>query len=920
MADQVVGRQAEERAVADFLDVVPRQPSALVIEGEPGIGKTTLWLDALDQGRARGFRTLSCRAAAAESVLAYTVLADLFAEVDDAVWADLPTPQRRALDGALLRHRGEAPEVDPRAVAAAFVTVIGRLAAEKAVVIAIDDLQWVDTSSANAVSYAARRLPAAAALVCTTRTGEAAARLQLPSPDAVRRIRLQPLTVGEMHQVLSRRMGRSVARPALLRIHEIAGGNPFFALELSRELGAEGRPSGLSLPSSLNDLVRSRVDRVGADDVLLAMASLPDPTVPVVARAIDSTPEQVVQSLGAAEAQAVVAIDGNQLRFTHPILAHGVYSAAPPRRRREMHRRLAQLVTEPELRARHLALADTSGQPETIAAIDTAADIARARGAPAAAAELLELAFSLGANDPGRRIRCATYYFDAGDAARARQILAPLVAALPSGPDRARALHQLGLVRLYEDSFLESAELLEAAVRDSGTDAGLRARILISLSFALLNAGRSQQAYERVQQAVAEGERLGFDDLISSALGMRAVMDFMGGKGFDESAARRAVEMEDRSARVPLAFRPHVQMTLLRAWTGELELARNELADQGQQCLAVGEEGELIFVAFHLALVDIWLGRLEDAAITANATTERAAQMGGDFPLFIARTLRAAVAAYAGRLDDARSDVVEAIEAGQRCGSTRLAEWPATLAGFIEVSDGDYSAALGALEPLLPMVQALPELSEIISSSFVPDAVEAMVGLGRLEDAEPLVTALERNGRRLDRAWTLAVGMRCRAMLQAARGDVTAAVATAESAVAEHQRLPMPFERARTQLLLGQLLRRQRRRDAAAATLQEAAQTFQRLGTAAWAKRAETELARGVSGRRREQGLTAAEERVAELAASGMINRDVATALFVSPKTVEVTLSRVYRKLNIRSRAELYQALQAWKSETDMSR
>jgi DNA-binding CsgD family transcriptional regulator len=913
MAERLVVRRAEERVVSEFLAGVSRQAGALVVEGEPGIGKTTLWVDAVERARARGFRVLRCRAAAAESVLAYTVLADLLGDVDDGVWADLPRPQQEALDGALLRHRIEAHNIDPRAVAAAFVTVIGRLAAENSVLLAIDDLQWVDSSSANVVSYAARRLPAGAALVCTARTEEAASRLQLPSPDAVHRIRLQPLSVGELHQVLSARLGRSVARPTLLRIHEVAGGNPFFGLELARELGVQGRASDLSLPSSLNDLVEYRIGRVGAPDVLLAMASLPDPTVPVVARATDSTPDQVVASLGEAEGQAVVAIDGHRLRFTHPILAHGVYSAASARRRREMHRRLAELVTEPELRARHLALAETSGESETVAALDAAAEIACNRGAPAAAAELLELAFRLDADDPQRKIRCATHYFDASDPGRARQMLDAVVATQPPGVIRAEALHRLGLVRLHDDSFPEAAEVLEAAVRDSGTDIGLRVRVLISLSYALLNAGRFGDAYQRVQQAVTDAERHGAGALLGYALGMRAMMDFMSGRGFDRAALRRAVETEteEESLRIPLPFRPRVQMTLLRAWTGELEEARADLADLGQQSLAIGEEAELIFVGFHLVLIDIWLGRLESAASTAEATMERASQLGGDFPLFIALTLRAAAAAYVGRLDDAGRDLGEAIAAGQRCGSMRLAEWPATLAGFVGVSCGDYRAALGALEPLLPMVQIFPESGEIISSSFVPEAIEAMIGLGRFDDAEPLVEALERNGRRLDRAWTLAVGMRSRAMLQAGRGDVTGALATAELAMAEHQRLPMPFERARTQLLLGQLQRRQRRRDAATASLDEALRTFRGIGATVWADRAEAELARVVSGRRRSQGLTATEERVAESAASGMTNRDIAAALFVSPKTVEVTLSRVYRKLGIRSRTELHQALQA---------
>jgi DNA-binding CsgD family transcriptional regulator len=917
MAGQFVGRRTEEQAVADFLAAVPLQSSAVVIEGEAGIGKTTLWLDAVARARTHGFRTLSSRAAAAESVLAYTVLADLLNDVDDSTWADLPAAQQQALDGALLRQRVRAPGIDPRAVAAAFVAVIGRLAAERPVIVAIDDLQWVDTSSANVVSFAARRLPPGAGVLCTTRTDEA--RLELSDPDAVRRIRVQPLTVGELREVLFIRLGRSVGRPTLLRIHEIAGGNPFFALELARELGAEGRTSEMSLPNSLNELVQSRISRVGAEDVLLAMASLPDPTVPVVARATDSTPDQVVQSLGEAETHAVVAIDGNELRFTHPILAHGVYNGAPPRHRREMHRRLAELVAEPEIRARHLALADTSGKPETVAALVRAAEIARDRGAPAAAAELLELAFSLGFDDAQQKIRCATNYFAAGDPARARQMLDAVVAALPAGPTRAEALDQLGLVRLYDDSFVEAAELLEAGIGDSGDDIGLRVRLLLSLSFALLNSGRPTQAYERVQQAVADAERLGDPALLSPALGMRAMLDFMAGRGFDESAMRRAVEMEKPTLRIPLAFRPRVQMTLLRAWTGELEQARNDLAQLGQQCLINGEEGELIFVAFQLVLVDIWLGRLDSAASTAHETIERAAQLGGDFPLFIALTLRGAVAAYVGRLDDALRDVDGAMAAAHRCGSMRLAEWPVTLSGFIEVSRGDYQAAFNALEPLLPVAQSFPDASEIIASSFVPDLVEAMLSLGRFEDAEPLVESLERNGRRLDRAWTLAVGLRCRAMLQAEQGDVAGAITTAELALTEHQRLPMPFEQARTQLLLGRLQRRQRHRAAAAASLQEALQTFERLGATVWVEHAKAEQARGVSGRRRGQGLTATEERVAELAASGMTNRDIAGALFVSSKTVEVNLSRIYRKLGIRSRAELYQALQAWRSELDMS-
>ncbi len=225
--------------------------------------------------------------------------------------------------------------------------------------------------------------------------------------------------------------------------------------------------------------------------------------------------------------------------------------------------------------------------------------------------------------------------------------------------------------------------------------------------------------------------------------------------------------------------------------------------------------------------------------------------------------------------------------------------------GFLEVSLRNYEAAITTLEPLVAAIEAAPGCTEIVNASFVPDAVEAFVQLGRIAEAESLVNMLQRNGKRLDRPWMLAVGSRCRSLLLAAAGDLDAAVDSAHQAMAQHDRLPMPFERARTQLLLGQLQRRQRRREAAATTLREALATFERLDTPLWAQRVEALLARAKTQPSRAGYLTAAERRVAELAASGMTNRDVAAALFVSVKTVEVNLTRIYRKLDIHSRAEL---------------
>ena len=228
--------------------------------------------------------------------------------------------------------------------------------------------------------------------------------------------------------------------------------------------------------------------------------------------------------------------------------------------------------------------------------------------------------------------------------------------------------------------------------------------------------------------------------------------------------------------------------------------------------------------------------------------------------------------------------------------------------GFLAVSLGDYAQALTSLQPMLDVFDALPG-SEIMTATFIPDAVEAMIGVGRHADAVPLIEELEQNGALLGRSWMIAVGARCRSMWLAATGDVAAATRMAGDAMTEHERLPMPFERARTQLLLGQLQRRQRKKEAAATTLREALRAFEEMGTPLWAERTRAELARTKVSPRHQLGLTPSEQRVAELAASGMTTRDVATALFISPKTVEYNLTRVYRKLGIRSRAELGQRI-----------
>lgn len=910
MATESVRREIESRAVSEFLAAVPSGPAALVLEGAAGIGKTTLWQVAVQRAQSAGFQVLSTRATSAGSVVGYTALADLLSPLGSAEFAEMPPPQRRALDGVLspASDRGAVP--DQRAVAAALVWVAERIGARAPVVLAVDDLQWLDAPSRLVFSAAIRRFNAAVGILATVRDepdhAGAAAWLELRRPERVRHVRIRPLSLGATHTVLVDQLGRSFARPEIRRIHEISGGNPFYALELGRVSDAGTGFADTTLPARLADVVRTRLADVTPEcgDALLAAACMTAATLEAIAAAIGTDARTVATILEPAEASGIIRIDGHRVSYAHPFLACGVYADAAPARRRGMHCRLAEVVDDSELKARHLALAAARADAASLRSLDAAAEHAHLRGAPIAAAEFLDRAIELGRDCAARRIRSAAHHYAAGDPGRARSLLEPTIDRLAPGALRNEAIMLLSTIRMSDDSFGEAAALLADALTSTDRNDTVSVRMSVMLAFALFNGGRQEQALQHADEAVANALLLDTPALLGQALGMRATLRFLVGDGVARTDMRRALELAADPPGVPLAARPVMQNALLLAWTGRFDDAAHEMTVIRQRCMDSGEDSELIFLGFHAALLQVWRGDFSEAERIADATTELARQLDGDLPLFVALTVKAMHGSYAGRVDAVRRDVADALAAAQRCGSQRLSEWPITTLGFLEVSLGNHAAALQALAPLLTALAGTPRSTEIVTASFLPDAVEALVGLRRFAEAEPLVSALERNGARLDRAWMLAVGARCRAMLRAAQGDITAAQRAAQDAIAHHDRLAMPFERARTQLMAGDLLRRQRRRDLATATLRDALAAFEDLGAPLWAERARAALNRA-SGTHTRAGLTASEGRIAELATCGMSNREMAAKLFISPKTVEANLSRIYRKLGIRSRAEL---------------
>ena len=505
----VPSHSVESRAVADFVASAGVEPSGLLIEGEAGIGKTTLWLAGVDQARERGFRVLTARAGQAESVMAYAAVADLLSDVDSAVFDRLPELQRLAIDRVLLRAEGEGPETNQRVTAAAFLSIIGKLSAEQPVVVAIDDLQWLDSSSQAVVAFAVKRFNGRVGLLVTERTGpssghgpswRAAGRSSRPPPDSSQPVEpgrsangylptARPKIAAADHDPHRRNLGRqSVLRVGTGACHGWrTSGRPQPPWHAGRTCADTHRAcQSRGTRHAADGGMRGRSDRRRARP------------------RHNETANRVVEVLEEPEANGIVAIDGNRVRFTHPLLARGVYTQAAPARRRRSHRALADVVTQPELRARHLALATSSPEPGTLEALDAAAKAARARGAPAAAAELLDLAIKLGGDTPARRMKAAEHHIRAGDTRRALEVLDPAIKQLPPGPKRAGARLVRAAILINTEGNGPAADVLKLALDDAKDNPLILVPVRLMLSFALTHLGRYDEALHHAAQARTE--------------------------------------------------------------------------------------------------------------------------------------------------------------------------------------------------------------------------------------------------------------------------------------------------------------------------------------------------------------------------------------------------------------------------------
>jgi DNA-binding CsgD family transcriptional regulator len=905
---QIIGRDADLAAVERFVDAVTEGTAALVVDGEPGIGKTTLWLEALGRAAGRGFRVLSARPVEAEATLSYAALADLVGPAFEAVRGDLAVPQRRALDVALLREEADAG-VDARSIAVGLLGILSELAAEGPVVVAVDDVQWIDRASERALEFAVRRLPERVGVVVTRRSdgaGDAPLGLSRALPDPlVMRVGLGPLSLAALHGLLRAKLGTAPPRPVLRRIAAASGGNPFYALELARGAQTLGPGDRLPLPDSLQELAGARVGALSdrARAVALAAAALSRPTVASVVAALGAR-EEAETALVEAEAAGVIAAEEERIEFAHPLLASAVYASASEKDRRRLHRRLAEVVSDPEERARHLARSATKADGAIAAEIEQAAARAARRGAQDAAAELYAAAGRLTPRDrPDAAVRRmlggAAAQLAAGHPAGARSVAEAALAQADSRTRLAEAQFLLSQIAWVESPGRAPIDHLERALADAGDDRRLRGRIHARLANAFLLD--QPRAVEHADAAVALLNEDEDPSALAHALVDKLFYSAQVGLGAQRDLLERALRLEEHAG--PEAEKSRIALIWFTGMD-EIDLARARHAQEDRWYRDRGEDGWRAERLALLARAELSAGNWDVAEQAAEESCSALEQMGqAAGPWAQPFMIRSLIDAHRGRIPRALDTLLPLIGEAERTGIRFFAALSLAALGFAELAAGDAAAADLSFRRVQDHLDAIGVV-DLIGARTEPDHVEALLALGQLERARAALAHLEWRGRTIPRPWISVALPRVRALVLAAEGDPAAALEEVDSLDAEAAGR-VPFEHGRTLLVKGQLFRRLKRKRAAADALGEALEIFERLGAPSFVERTQNELARVGLRRPAPDELTPSELRVAELAAAGLTNREVAQAAFMSPKTVEANLARVYRKLGIKSRAEL---------------
>ena len=903
------GREESLRVVDDILV----SGGSVVTTGDPGAGKSSLLRAAAQLAKARGRRVFSVMPTQFDRGLPFAGLAELIGQIPEGADSGLPGPQRRALAIALQRADPDGHEVNALAVPLAIRGLLTQLTASGPVAIILDDLQWLDHASVGSLGFALRRIPAGphrlSVVVATRPDPGASGDLIRSLAEPRREFALPPLADWAIGQLLRKRLGPRWTPPLTAGVAQASGGNPFLALEIARTMQADrpGRPGSAQpgrdpifpVPPRLAELLGSRVAQLpqGAREVLLLVSAAGRLTVTQL-REISG--EALLRPALEAAADADVAIVGAEsvVAFTHPLLASALYDAAAPAERRYAHRVLAESLDDPVERARHRARSIIAPDEAVAAELDRGAGISRGRGALHLAGELLEgaaLATPAEADTAARLwrwLRAVDTYIGAGDQVAAHAALDAATALAAADEEHAQVLARRARLA---DQYSGMRSLAEQALRLAPIGAEVRAEILTGLCTVHRMEGNGKEALRLGWMAVETAAAVNRPDVQLTAMNELLACQFHWGQSQPAQLRRDIERLVGSSAQLPPG---QVAWTrgFFAAWNDET--AEAHVREGIRSAVETSRYGDLSDLYICLVVVLIRASRIQDAQAALDEADRLGAWTNSSLQENMARVL---VQEYAGDLDVARELAQDAADRARTSGSTYWLSGFLAQLGLVEVSARNWPAALSALREVAGIFArtGMVDLEQLL---WGVDYADAALQLGSEQDAETAISVLRRQGAS-GRPGAAAAADRCHALLSAARGESDEAISVLR-ALTSQPGAECPFEAARSLLALGQVYRRAGYKGLASETLNEAAAAFTELGIPRWAERARDEAGR-VGLRPTTGTLTETERRVAELVGSGRSNQETASELFMSVKTVEANLTRIYRKLSIRSRTEL---------------
>jgi len=867
-----------------------------MLVGDPGLGKTALLEEIC--GGPTGMQVLRTTAVAAEAALPFAGLHAVLRPLLSCL-ERLPVPQQLSLKVALALSVGEEPDL--LAVNAGTLTLLAEAAGERPVLVAVDDAHWLDQPSADALAFAARRLRGEEiAFLFTTRTEQ-------PSAFGVDvdRIVLAPLAEDEARQLLDQR-DDPVPPDASARMLELAAGNPLAILELPSAFALDPVGHGDTVTERVRQAFASRLEALPAAARLALVLAAAEPDPAAVRQAAGSL-RLDQDSLRPAESAGLVRLEPNGITFRHPLVRSLAYATADPDERRLAHRALAEALAEEadrDRRAWHLAAGATEPDEELASLLDETADRAVARGGHAAAARALERGARLSRSPDQiahRLTLAARAAYWAGTVEKALALLDEALATTEDPIVRAAALLEHASIDGMQGVTVDDAALLAQVGQLDRLDPDLATRLLITVVSTRLEALDVPEAQELVAELeaasrlagpwwqprglatvaavnLAAGDSTGFWEVFSQVVGNNAV------------TAGYALDL---------------------IWAEHYETARYALEFTLREGRTSGNQIRVIWNQLCLAHLELRCGQLPQAELAAaEAITLGEANRASSWSA-VAQCALAAVHAWRGDADACRDTAAAALAAARDTRSVTNEIGALAALGHLALGLGRPEETVADLEPAARIWERTA-YGEPSGVPFVPDLVEAYYLCGKTGTAEDVLAQFEAIAVRAERTWAEAAAHRCRGLL----ADADTFDDHFQRSLALLDQSPLTLDRARTQLAYGERLRRAGRRREARSHLRAAHAAFAAAGATPWAGRANAELqatgeATGPRTPDRRAALTPQEVQIAHLAAEGQTNKQIATQLYLSPKTIQYHLANTYRKLNIHSRAELARAITA---------